>query len=163
MVALVNGLTVGCGGEPVDQRDAEPPTVGVGCMGIKSLSQPIRSDMKQQAMSYLVHSPFQPLLMYFEGVIAQVHSMRDDEVNHGVEMAVKHASIDVQNAEALFKQPMWGCGRDGGKVRVAHRWLGEWPCFRTPLKRFNQTRGHTLKRLIEILVRLLLTLPSSVR
>ena len=86
--------------------------------------------------------------MNFKRVVAEVHAVRNDEVNHRVEVAVKHASVDVEDAQTLFEQTVRRGGRDGRKIRVAHGWFGQRPGFRAALKRFNQTGGHALKGLV---------------
>jgi hypothetical protein len=33
--------------------------------------------------------------------------MRDNEVYHRIEVAVKHASVDAENSEAFLEEGMW--------------------------------------------------------
>ena len=106
VVALVDGLAVGDGGQSVEQRDTQPPSVGVGSVRVKGLSQPIGCDMEQQAVRHLVHSAMKPFLVNLKRVVTEVHSVRDDQVDHRVQMAVEHASVDAENSEAFFEQSM---------------------------------------------------------
>ena len=107
VIAVMNWLAVRNGCKPVDQRDAQPPSNGVGCMRVKGLGEPVRRDVEQQAMSHIIKSALQPFLMNFIRVIGQIHSMWNDEIDHRVEMTVKHTTIDVQNTQALLKQSVW--------------------------------------------------------
>ena len=56
VVALVNRLTVRNGGQTVEQGNAQPPAVGVGCVWVKSLGQPVSGDVEEQAMGDVVHA-----------------------------------------------------------------------------------------------------------
>ena len=117
-------------------------------MRVKGLSQPVSSDVEEQPVGDVVHASAQPLLMNFKRIVAEVHAVRNDEIHHRVEVAVKHASVDVEDAKTLFEQTVRRGGRDGRKIRIAHRWLGQRPCFRAAFKRFDQTGGHAFKGLV---------------
>ena len=148
VVALVDRLTVRHRRQAVEQCDAQPPAVGVGCVGIEGLGQPVGGDVEEQAMSNIVHASAQPLLMNFKRVVAEVHAVRNDEVDHRVEVAVKHASVDVQDAQALLEETVRRGWRDGREVRVAHGRFGERPRFRTAFERFDQPGRDALKGLV---------------
>ena len=62
--------------------------------------------MEQQAVRHLVHSAMKPFLVNLKRVVTEVHSVRDDQVDHRVQMAVEHASVDAENSEAFFEQSM---------------------------------------------------------
>jgi hypothetical protein len=115
---------------------------------VKGLRQPIGSDVKQEAVGHIVHSPTEPLLVDLEGVVREVHPMRNDEVHHRVQVAVKHPSVDGEDSKTFLKQPMrrrWGERR---KIGVAHGGLRQGPSLRTPLKSLNKAGGHAFKRFV---------------
>ena len=55
-------------------------------------------------MGHVVHSTTEPFLVNLKRVITEVHAVGNDEVDHGVEVAVKHAAINAEDTEAFFEQ-----------------------------------------------------------
>ena len=104
VVTLVHRLAVRNGGKAVEKSDAQPPSVGVGGVRVKGLGQPVGCDVEQQAMGHVVHSTTEPFLVNLKRVITEVHAVGNDEVDHGVEVAVKHAAINAEDTEAFFEQ-----------------------------------------------------------
>jgi len=104
MVPLVDGLAVGHGGQPVEEGDAEPPPVGVGCVGVEGLRQPIGRNAKQQPGGQFIEPFRQPSFVNFERVVGQVHPVRDDGVHHRVQMTVEHPSVEVQQAKTRLEE-----------------------------------------------------------
>ena len=145
VIALVNRLPVRHRCKPVEQRDAQPPAVGVGRVGVKGLSQPVGGDVEQQPMGNVVHASTQPLLMNLKRVVAEVHPVGNDEIDHRVEMPVKHASVDVENAQAFLEQTVRGGGCNRREVRVAHGRFGQGPRLSAALEGLDQTRRYALK------------------
>ena len=124
VIALVHGLTVRNGRQSIEQGNAEPPAIGVGGVRVERLGEPVGCNVEQQAMGHIVHPTAQPFLMNFKGVVAEVHAMRDNQVHHGVEMAVKHAAVNAEDAETFLEETVRGRRGDGWKVGVAHWRLG---------------------------------------
>ena len=104
VVALMDRLAVRNGGKAVEKSDAQPPSVGVGSVRVKGLGQPVGGDVEQQAMGHIVHSTTEPFLVNLKRVVTEVHSVGHDQIDHGVEVAVKHAAVNAQNTEAFFEQ-----------------------------------------------------------
>ena len=112
------------------------------------MGEPVGCDVKEEAVCDVVHASAQPLLMNFKRVVAEVHAVRNDEVNHRVEVAVKHASVDVQDAQTLFEKTVRRGWRDGREIRVAHGRFGERPRLRAAFERFDQPGCDALKGLV---------------
>ena len=72
-------------------------------MWVKGLSEPVCCDEEKKPVSNFIHSSRKPFLVDFKGVIAQIHSVRDNKVDHRVEVTVKHTSVNVENAEPFFE------------------------------------------------------------
>lgn len=147
MVPLVNGLAVRDSGQPVEESNAKPPSIGVGCMRVKGLGQPVRCDAKQQPSRQFIKPFVQPFFMNFKRVIGQVHPVRNDGIHHRVQMTVKHTAVEVQETKARFKQLVRGRRRHGREIRVLHRWRRKWPGQRPPFKRLNKAGCYLLKGL----------------
>ena len=145
VVTLVHRLAVRNGGKAVEKSDAQPPSVGVGGVRVKGLGQPVGCDVEQQAMGHVVHSTTEPFLVNLKRVITEVHAVGNDEVDHGVEVAVKHAAINAEDTEAFFEQLVGRRRRNGWKIRVAHGRFWQGPSLCSTLKRLNQTRCDALK------------------
>ena len=124
VIALVHRLAVRNGRQSIEQGNAEPPAIGVGGVRVERLGEPVGCNVEQQAMGHIVHPTAQPFLMNFKGVVAEVHAMRDNQVHHGVEMAVKHAAVYAENAKTFLEETVRGRRGDGWKVGVAHWRLG---------------------------------------
>ena len=114
-------------------------------MGVEGLSQPVGGDVEQQPMGNVVHASTQPLLMNLKRVVAEVHPVGNDEIDHRVEVPVKHASVDVENAQAFLEQTVRGGGCNRREVRVAHGRFGQGPRLGAALEGLDQARRYALK------------------
>ena len=56
----------------------------------------------------VVHASTQPFLMDFKRVVAEVHAVGNNQVHHRVEMTVKHATVDAQNAKTFLEKGRCG-------------------------------------------------------
>lgn len=102
-------------GKPVYQCDGKPPTVDVWCLLVECLRKPIGCDCEQKTFGNLWYALFQPTFVNFVWVIAQIHPMRHNQIDDRVEVAFKHASVHLQQANALIDDRLWGFWGSAGK------------------------------------------------
>ena len=146
MVTLVNRLTVWSRSKPIDKGNGKPPPIGVRSARVKRLSQPISCNAEQHTLCHIIGTPSQPFLVDFERIIAQIHSMRHDEIDDRRQVSIKHANISMQHGKALGNQILITFGASWREVWVRDGGRRKRPYFGPVLEGLHQFSSNNLKR-----------------
>ena len=146
MVALVNRLTVWSRCKPIDECNGKPPPIGVRSARVKRLSQPIGCYAEQHTLCHIIGTAPQPFLVNFERIIAQIHSVRHDEIDNRRKVPIEHANISMQHGETLRNQILIAFWTSRREIRVRDGGRRERPYFGPILECLNQLGSNNLKR-----------------